>query len=70
MKKLYIVGAGGFGREVLWLARRMNEKEAVWNIQGFIDDNPEIQNTNQILKIYSLMVQLSLELTCSLMLQS
>lgn len=47
MKKLYIVGAGGFGREVLWLARRMNEKEAVWNIQGFIDDNPEIQNTNQ-----------------------
>lgn len=47
MKKLYIVGAGGFGREVLWLARRMNEKESIWDIQGFIDDNPEIQNSEQ-----------------------
>ena len=26
MKKLFIVGSGGFGREVLWLAKRINEE--------------------------------------------
>lgn len=45
MKKLCIVGSGGFGREVLWLARRINETEIAkgnlppWEIAGFIDDN-------------------------------
>lgn len=45
MKKLYIVGAGGFGREVIWLARRINEEEIAkgnlppWKVTGFIDDN-------------------------------
>lgn len=42
MKKLYIVGAGGFGREVLWLVNRINEKEKIWDIQGFIDDNKSL----------------------------
>ena len=45
MKKLYIVGAGGFGREVLWLAQRINDVKYEWDIQGFIDDNDLIQNT-------------------------
>ena len=43
--KLVIVGAGGFGREVLWLAERMNQKEAVWEILGFVDDNAKAQGT-------------------------
>lgn len=42
MKNLYIIGAGGFGREVLWLVNRINQKEKIWNIQGFIDDNKEL----------------------------
>lgn len=45
MKKIYIVGAGGFGREVLWLMKRINEevvkngKECEWDFAGFIDDD-------------------------------
>lgn len=38
MKDLYIIGAGGFGKEVAWLVERINETEKTWNIKGFIDD--------------------------------
>lgn len=41
MKDIYIVGAGGFGREVAWLIEDINEKNPTWNIKGFIDDNKE-----------------------------
>lgn len=44
MKDLYIIGAGGFGREVAWLVERINEVDKTWNIKGFIDDNESIQN--------------------------
>lgn len=53
LKKLYIVGAGGFGREVLWLAKRVNEVEIssqgvpIWDIVGFIDDNKKVHGTTQ-----------------------
>ena len=47
MKNLYIVGAGGFGREVAWLVERINEKEKTWNLKGFIDDNIELQETTE-----------------------
>ncbi|ESK56749.1 acetyltransferase [Acinetobacter tjernbergiae] len=39
MNKLIIIGAGGMGREVAWLARRCNRK-----IVGFLDDTIEKQN--------------------------
>ena len=39
MKDLYIIGAGGFGREVAWLIERINEVRPTWNLKGFIDDN-------------------------------
>lgn len=42
MKELYIVGAGGFGREVAWLVERINECNREWDLKGFIDDNKEI----------------------------
>ena len=42
MNDLYIIGAGGFGREVAWLVERINEVEPTWNLKGFIDDNEEI----------------------------
>jgi len=39
MKDLIIVGAGGFGREALYLAIEINKVRPIWNILGFIDDN-------------------------------
>lgn len=42
MKDLIIVGASGFGREVAWLAERINAVEPAWNFLGFLDDNPEM----------------------------
>ncbi len=47
MKDLYIIGAGGFGREAAWLAERVNTVEPVWNIKGFIDDDRALQGTLQ-----------------------
>ena len=40
MKKLYIVGAGGFGRELLWWVKDINKVKPTWEIAGFLDDNP------------------------------
>lgn len=40
MKKLIIVGAGGFGREAIYLAEDIKRSyETDWEIGGFIDDN-------------------------------
>ena len=39
MKNLVIVGAGGFGREVLQWVKHCNVKRAEWRVKGFIDDN-------------------------------
>ena len=39
MKDLIIVGASGFGREVLRLVEEINNNSHKWNIKGFIDDN-------------------------------
>lgn len=41
MKNLIIIGASGFGKEVLWLAQRLGR-----NVIGFLDDTPEKQNTD------------------------
>ena len=39
MKDIIIVGAGGFGRDVLHLIQKINNVSKKWNIKGFIDDN-------------------------------
>ena len=47
-KPIYIVGAGGFGREIAWLVERINEvavsngKIAPWELKGFLDDDKSI----------------------------
>lgn len=41
MKDLIIVGAGGFGRELLQWVKDINSVTPTWNVLGFIDDNPE-----------------------------
>ena len=45
LKELYIVGVGGFGREVAWLVERINAVNPVWDLKGFIDDDKSIQGT-------------------------
>lgn len=40
MDKLYIIGAGGFGREVLQWVKDINAASPTWEIAGFLDDNP------------------------------
>jgi len=40
MKRLIIVGAGGFGREVLRFAQDFQLQRKEWEIAGFLDDNP------------------------------
>ena len=39
MKKIYIIGAGGFGRELLQWIKDINEKTPTWEIAGFLDDH-------------------------------
>jgi sugar O-acyltransferase (sialic acid O-acetyltransferase NeuD family) len=43
MKKLVIIGVGGFGREVAWLVERINNVNETWDLLGFVDDNIEIK---------------------------
>lgn len=40
MKDIIIVGASGFGREVLNTIEEINKIDPIWNVLGFIDDNP------------------------------
>lgn len=47
MKDLYIIGAGGFGREVAWCVERINIVKPTWNIRGFIDDNEKKWGTKE-----------------------
>lgn len=44
MKRLLIVGAGGFGREVLCWARDVEPTQSEWKIGGFLDANPAALN--------------------------
>lgn len=41
MKNIIIVGASGFGRELIQWIEDINKKSPEWNILGFIDDNPK-----------------------------
>jgi sugar O-acyltransferase (sialic acid O-acetyltransferase NeuD family) len=43
MRDLFIVGAGGFGREAIWTVERINalSQQPQWNIIGYADDNPK-----------------------------
>jgi sugar O-acyltransferase (sialic acid O-acetyltransferase NeuD family) len=39
MKNLYIIGASGFGREVLDTVNEINKRKPEWKVAGFIDDD-------------------------------
>ena len=40
---LVIVGAGGMGREVAWLVQDINSFFPMWNLLGFVDESPKLQ---------------------------
>lgn len=42
MKDIVVIGAGGFGREVIMLIEDINKLNKEWNVLGFVDDNPNI----------------------------
>ena len=44
MNKLIIIGASGFGREIAWLAERVNKEKPQWEILGFLDDNEALKD--------------------------
>jgi sugar O-acyltransferase (sialic acid O-acetyltransferase NeuD family) len=39
---LFIVGAGGFGREAAEAVRAINAAKPAWNVLGFLDDDPSL----------------------------
>lgn len=43
MREIFIVGAGGFGREAIWTIERINAaaEHPLWHILGYADDNPK-----------------------------
>ena len=43
MKAVVIVGAGGFGREVMEIFKAQNKISKTWDILGFIDENKELR---------------------------
>ena len=51
MKDIVIYGAGGFGREIACLLKRINSKTPTWNLMGFIDDGLEIGAENEYGKV-------------------
>ncbi|TWP35985.1 acetyltransferase [Leekyejoonella antrihumi] len=44
MQRLYIVGCGGFGREVHDIVNAENEVSPTWEFAGYIDDTPSEEN--------------------------
>ena len=51
MKKIAIIGAGGFGREVACLINAINEKSKEWDFIGFFDDVKNIGYENEYGKV-------------------
>lgn len=51
MKDIVIYGAGGYGREIACLLKRINEKILTWNLVGFIDDGLEVGLENEYGKV-------------------
>lgn len=60
MKDIAIIGAGGFGREVACIIRRINEVSPTWNLVGFYDDDPSLQGvSNQFGKVMGMVDSLN-----------
>ncbi len=47
MKDIVIYGAGGFGREIACLIKRINSVKPLWNLIGFLDDGEPVGKENE-----------------------
>jgi sugar O-acyltransferase (sialic acid O-acetyltransferase NeuD family) len=48
VEDLIVLGAGGLGQEIVWLAEEINDAGPRWNIAGYLDDNPAAQGTSPL----------------------
>ncbi len=48
MKKIVIIGNGGFAKEIKWLIERINAKKKEWDFLGFIDEKSNIEDRGVI----------------------
>lgn len=48
MTRLTIIGAGGFGREVFAIVCALIDSGADWEIEGFVDDDPNEDDLRQV----------------------
>ena len=46
LQKLIVIGAGGFGPEIVWAAENMNGRFPTFDILGFCDDDAEKKGRN------------------------
>ncbi len=46
VRPLFVVGAGGFGRETLEAVRACNAVRPTWDVVGFLDDDPALQGAS------------------------
>lgn len=53
MKKIVILGAGGFAREVAWLIEEINSKNKEWDLLGFVEEGN--RNVGSILNNYKIL---------------
>lgn len=45
MQDIYIIGASGHGREVLWLVQSLIDEGADYRLRGFVDDNSALHGS-------------------------
>ena len=43
-RRISLIGAGDFGKEVAWLIEDINRKSPQWNLIGSVDDSKTIQD--------------------------
>ncbi len=48
MDDIIILGAGGLGQEIVWLIEEINEEKKKWNLIGYMDSHPAVQNKSFI----------------------
>jgi len=53
---LVIVGCGGFGREVFGIVEAVNAAGAQWVVEGFVDDNPSLQDMKAVAALGSVLL--------------
>lgn len=51
MKNLILIGSGGCMRELLWQIQELNRTELVWNVTGYVDVSPRIEDGDSRIRV-------------------